>query len=210
LKLFFTREIIGGFLGVLLVVLLFVFTSYIVKEYEENIRFVVESKGTLGMVYYILLTAGAIVVAPISTLPLIPVASMVWGWFIAAILSIIGWVLGSQIAFFFARRYGKPLIQKIVSLKKLEQFEKRLPQKNMFWSIVFLRMIVPVDILSYAVGLFSEIKSTTYFWATLLGVIPFAFMFSYTGTLSFGTQVIICVEVALLVFIVYLFKNKKI
>lgn len=161
------------------------------------------------MVYYVIVTTLAVVVAPVSTLPLIPIASVAWGWFIAGVLSILGWVLGSQIAFFLARRYGKPLVQKIVSLEKLERFEKRFPEKNVFWTVVLLRMVVPVDVLSYAVGLFSEMKSVTYFLATMLGVIPFAFIFAYTGTLSIGTQLIVCIEVAVLAFLVYILKNKK-
>jgi len=162
------------------------------------------------MLYYVIITAVAVVVAPVSTLPLIPVASVAWGWFIAGVLSILGWVLGSQIVFLLARRYGKPLVQKMVSLERLERYEKRLPEKNIFWTVVLLRMVVPVDVLSYAVGLFSEMKSRTYFLATILGVIPFAFIFAYTGTLSIGTQLIVYIEVAALVFLVYMLKNKKI
>jgi uncharacterized membrane protein YdjX (TVP38/TMEM64 family) len=92
----------------------------------------------------------------------------------------------------------------------LERFEKTLPEKNIFWTVVMLRLMVPVDVLSYAVGLFSKMKSSTYFWATLLGVIPFAFIFAYTGTLSIWTQFVVCIEVTLFVFLVYVLKNKKI
>jgi len=210
LKAVFNKKIVGGFLGILFIVLLFIFASYLAREYEENITSIVSDNSTLGMLYYVIITAVAVVVAPVSTLPLIPIASVAWGWFIAGALSILGWVLGSQIAFLLARRYGKPLVQKMVSLERLERYEKRLPEKNIFWTVVLLRMVVPVDVLSYAVGLFSEMKSRTYFLATILGVIPFAFIFAYTGTLSIGTQLIVYIEVAALIFLVYMLKNKKI
>jgi len=210
LKAVFNKKIVGGFLGILFIVLLFIFASYLAREYEENITSIVSDNSTLGMLYYVIITAVAVVVAPVSTLPLIPIASVAWGWFIAGALSILGWVLGSQIAFLLARRYGKPLVQKMVSLERLERYEKRLPEKNIFWTVVMLRMVVPVDVLSYAVGLFSEMKSRTYFLATILGVIPFAFIFAYTGTLSIGTQLIVYIEVAALIFLVYMLKNKKI
>jgi len=210
LKAVFNKKIVGGFLGILFIVLLFIFASYLARVYEENITSIVSDNSTLGMLYYVIITAVAVVVAPVSTLPLIPIASVAWGWFIAGALSIFGWVLGSQIAFLLARRYGKPLVQKMVSLERLERYEKRLPEKNIFWTVVLLRMVVPVDVLSYAVGLFSEMKSRTYFLATILGVIPFAFIFAYTGTLSIGTQLIVYIEVAALVFLVYMLKNKKI
>jgi len=210
LKAVFNKKIVGGFLGILFIVLLFIFASYLARVYEENITSIVSDNSTLGMLYYVIITAVAVVVAPVSTLPLIPIASVAWGWFIAGALSIFGWVLGSQIAFLLARRYGKPLVQKMVSLERLERYEKRLPEKNIFWTVVLLRMVVPVDVLSYAVGLFSEMKSRTYFLATILGVIPFAFIFAYTGTLSIGTQLIVYIEVAALIFLVYMLKNKKI
>lgn len=210
MKVVFNKKIVGGFLGILFIVLLFIFASYLAREYEENITSIVSDNSTLGMLYYVIITAVAVVVAPVSTLPLIPIASVAWGWFIAGVLSILGWVLGSQIAFLLARRYGKPLVQKMVSLERLERYEKRLPEKNIFWTVVLLRMVVPVDVLSYAVGLFSEMKSRTYFLATILGVIPFAFIFAYTGTLSIGTQLIVYIEVAALIFLVYMLKNKKI
>lgn len=210
MKAVFNKKIVGGFLGILFIVLLFIFASYLARVYEENITSIVSDNSTLGMLYYVIITAVAVVVAPVSTLPLIPIASVAWGWFIAGALSIFGWVLGSQIAFLLARRYGKPLVQKMVSLERLERYEKRLPEKNIFWTVVLLRMVVPVDVLSYAVGLFSEMKSRTYFLATILGVIPFAFIFAYTGTLSIGTQLIVYIEVAALIFLVYMLKNKKI
>lgn len=143
---------------------------------------IVINSGSLGMIFYVFITAIAVVIAPISTFPLIPIASIAWGFVISAILSIAGWTIGAQIAFMIARRFGKPLVQKFISLEKLEAFEKRIPEKNLFWSIVLLRMTVPVDLLSYALGLFSKISYSKYFWATIIGVTPFAFIFSYIFT----------------------------
>jgi len=50
-------------------------------------------------------------------------------------------------------------------------------------------MSIPVDILSYALGLFSKITLKRYFLATLIGVTPFAFVLAYVGTISFYYQV---------------------
>ena len=208
LKQLFTKKTISAGLGVLVVILLFILTSYLASVYKQNIKLFVETDGLLGKVGYILITALAVVIAPISTLPLIPLASMLWGWVITGALSVLGWVIGSQIAFILARKYGRPLVEKITSLEKLETFEKNFSQKNMFWIIVFLRMTVPVDVLSYALGIFSEIQQSTFFFATLIGVTPFAFIFAYTGTLSIGNQIIVLTEIATLLGIAYFIKKK--
>jgi len=50
-------------------------------------------------------------------------------------------------------------------------------------------MGIPVDILSYAVGLFTDIHAITYFWATLVGIVPFAFIFSYAGMFPWYLQI---------------------
>jgi uncharacterized membrane protein YdjX (TVP38/TMEM64 family) len=42
-------------------------------------------------------------------------------------------------------------------------------------------MAVPVDVLSYAIGLFTTVSWRVYTAATLIGIMPFAFIFSYTS-----------------------------
>ena len=152
----------------------------------------------------------ATVIAPLSSVPLLPVVSSIYGWFIAGLLSVIGWTIGSVIAFWLARRYGMPLVKKIVSLESINNIEKRIPEDNLFWSIVFLRMVVPVDFLSYLLGLFSHIKYKTYFWATLIGVTPFAFILAYLGTLPLVYQIITFTIAAIFILVGLLIYRKRI
>lgn len=192
--------------GIVILALLFILASMLADKYQNEIWAFVNDDGMFGMAAYVLLTVGSVVIAPVSTLPLMPIASAMWGWVMAGILSVVGWTVGAQIAFFLARRYGKPLLQKIISLDKLEKYEKRIPEENIFWTVVFLRMSVPVDILSYAFGLFSRIKSLPYFFATLIGVMPFAFVFAYVGTLPLSYQM---GALGLAIFVMFLIFLKK-
>ena len=202
------KKILGSVLVLIVVVTFFIVATVLAQKYENELQSFVGQKGiSVGMVSYVLITAFAIVIAPVSTLPLIPVAVGVWGWVATGILSVIGWVIGSQIAFHLARSLGKPFIQKIVSLERLEKFEKHFSEKNLFWTVVFLRMTVPVDILSYAVGLFSRMRSASYFLATLIGVIPFAFVFSYAGALPISSQIITLIEVMAFIIIVSILRR---
>jgi len=157
---------------------------------QENIDFVRENIdfGIWGMLLYTLIVIASIVFAPVAVMPLMPLASGLWGWQITALLSIVGWTIGAAIAFGIARKYGKKLIKKIVSLNEIEEFEKRIPKKNIFLTIVFLRMTVPVDGLSYLFGLFSRISFKTYILATIIGITPFSIAFSYAGGISIVWQ----------------------
>lgn len=144
----------------------------------------------LGMIIYVIISIIAIVIAPVSALPLMPVASNLWNPPIAAILSIIGWTIGSLIAFIISRKYGINLIKRFIPLNKIYKLEKIIPKENIFWSVVFLRITIPVDILSYALGLFSKMKTREYLLATIIGITPFAFIFAYLGKMPFQYQIL--------------------
>ncbi len=201
------RKIIWSILSLVTVLGLFILISTFAQSYENEIRALVEVNGFAGMMAYVLISALAIVVAPISTLPLIPLATSLWGWIIAGLLSIVGWVIGAQVAFHLARRFGRPLVQRIVSPENISKFENRLPEKNLFWTVTFLRIVVPVDVLSYAVGLFTKMRSLPYFLTTIIGVTPFAFVFAYAGTFSARLQVMIALEVLAIAVVALLFKK---
>jgi uncharacterized membrane protein YdjX (TVP38/TMEM64 family) len=197
------KSTLWSFAGLAVMVALYVGASYLAQRYEGQLQMFVASDSILGMVSYVAISALAVVVAPFSTLPLIPLASLMWGWVMAAVLSIIGWVIGAEIAFVLARTFGAPLVRKIMSMDKVHQLERRLPRRHLFWTVVFLRMTIPVDVLSYALGLFSRINGTTYFWATFLGVIPFAFVFAYVGTVSVAVQIVVVLTVGSIAAVVY-------
>lgn len=122
-----------------------------------------------------------VVVAPLTIIPLIPVASVVFGPFWAGLYTIIGWFLGSVVDFVIAREFGKPLLKKFVSLKTVEKYENYISREMEFWWVVLLRIIVQVDILSYALGLFSRIPLWKFSLATFIGMAPMAFIISYAG-----------------------------
>ena len=197
-----------SFIEVLIIIVLFVFFSYIVQSNIDFFKGII-GDGFLGMFFYVLITIVAIVIAPISTMPLLPIASNLWGVFSAALLSIIGWTVGAFIAFIIARTYGVPIIKKFVPIEKINKLEKMVPRENVFWGVVFLRMIVPVDILSYALGLFSKMKTRDYVLATLIGVSPFAFVFAYLGKMPIQYQLAAFLVIAIILIIGFIVKEKR-
>jgi|TARA_B100000315_G_C14531999_1_gene566643 uncharacterized membrane protein YdjX (TVP38/TMEM64 family) len=202
------KDATKSFLAILVIAFLFILSSYLARE---NIEFIKNLIGNdfIGITIYILITIIAIIIAPISMMPLIPVASNLWGWFLAGVFTFTGWTIGSFIVFFISRKYGVPLIKKFISLKKIKKFESKIPKENIFLDIVLLRMIIPVDILSYALGLFSGVGFKTYAFATMLGILPFTFVFSYLGEISLKYQVIGFIVVIILIAIISSIHIKK-
>lgn len=178
-----------SFLIALFIIALFILVSYLTRQ---NIDFLKNLIGNdfRGVLIYILITIFAIVFAPVSMMPLIPIAANLYGIFYSALINIIGWTIGSIIIFFICRKYGVSLVKKFISLEKVYEWENKLPKKNLFLTLILLRMTIPVDILSYALSLFTKINFKTYALTTIIGIIPFAFVFSYLGTISIIYQII--------------------
>ena len=155
------NEKINSIIGIFLVVIFFIAASYYV---QNNLDYLQSLIGTsfLGILAYIDILILAAVFAPINDAPFIAIATNLWGWVTVASLSIVGWTLGAILAFALARAYGVLFVKKIISIKKIHEFEKRIPEKHLFWSIVLLRITVPFDALSYVFGLFSRIKLWQY------------------------------------------------
>jgi uncharacterized membrane protein YdjX (TVP38/TMEM64 family) len=185
--------------GVLLagIVVIFILISYLAQNKLINLGFFSDNVGIIILFYMAILVAEA-VIAPINTMPLIPLASEVFGWWQAAIYTLIGWTLGAFIVFILSQKYGKLLIRKLISLEKLEKYERIIPTEHIFMNIVILRLFMPLDIVSYALGLFTNVKKGHYLLATLIGYAPLAFFVAYLGTVSTSYQIIgavICIIV---------------
>ena len=70
------------------------------------------------------------------------------------------------------------------------------------------RLVLPVDIASYIIGLFTKIKLPLYLVATVVGIVPFALIFTYGMKLSIAAQIIAGV-ILIILFIVNYSKIKK-
>lgn len=207
------RDSIATWLGVVLVVVLFVvplFTPVPVAYLQAQIgeQYLVSSVAFTGLMFL------ATVVAPVSVLPLVPAVAPFLGPLVTALLAIVGWTLGSIVAFLLARRFGRPLILNFVSSEKIARYEAYIPEKSLFWWIVLLRMIIPVDVLSYALGLVSRVALLPYTIATIIGITPFSFIFAYGGEALLEGKyrrvvLLLGLAVVIFLFVTALLKSRK-
>lgn len=192
----------------ILVILLFILSSFFSQQYSDYlVNFIGENK-TGGILIYIASIVIAIVLAPLTILPFIPIAVEIWGILWTSIFSIIGLIIGSVIAFWIARKFGTVLVKKFVSLDNIAEISKKIPDRNLFWYLIFIRIIIPVDILSYALGLFTKISWKLFLSTTVIGVIPMIFILAYFGTIPIKYQLLVFV-IGIILLILYKFINKK-
>jgi len=115
-----------------------------------------------------------------GSLPLLPLVAQNFGVLPTALLSAAGWWTGCLIAFQIAR-LGRRYLERIISMEAVDRIEDKIPDDIGFGDIVVLRMILPVDVVSFALGLLKRLRFRTYAVASLIGILPFAFVMSYAG-----------------------------
>lgn len=159
----------------------------------------------LGAAIYLLALVASVVLLPLSSLPLLPLATRCFGVPMTALLSATGWWIGCLIAFQIAR-LGRGYLERVTSMAAVDRIEEKIPNDVGFGGIVVLRMILPVDVVSFALGLLKHLRFRTYAVASLLGILPFSLVWSYAGGqlgtgqfLSFALVVLGMAAVVLLV-----------
>jgi uncharacterized membrane protein YdjX (TVP38/TMEM64 family) len=159
------------------------------RAHADSISTFIDRNPAWGLFLYILLNTLDALIAPGATLPLIPVAVHAWGRVIAALVTTAGWTAGSLIAFLIARRWGYPLVRKITSIDRLRGMKRYIPD-DLFWSIALMRLVMPMDLISYAIGLFTDISWLKYMAATALGLTPSALLLAWLGKLPHAYEII--------------------
>lgn len=209
-KKVFTKKRLLSIFGFILIIALFIILSNLTKNYSDYIRNFI-GDDYLGMIIYVFLIALEGILAPLSFIPLIAIASNLWGWVVTGILNFIGWSIAAVFVYWFVRRYGICLIRNIIPLEKIAVIDSYIPENHIFLSLIFLRIIFPSDVLNYAISLLTNIKFKIYFWSALIGGIPFSFGIAYLGVIPLAYQISFFSAGIFFIFIVIYFasKNKK-
>lgn len=195
--------------GVTVILLLFVGADLLTDTYTQEISKMVESYGMEGKLLFTAMAMLAVVIPVWSNIFLLPFGVVTWGPFLTALFCITGWFFGSIVSFYIARIYKEWLLTKYPSLHKYELIDSLIPDRHMFLSLIFLRMTMPVDILSYALGLFSKrITWRQNALTTIIGITPFAFIFSYIGVFETTTQVAIF-STTFILFMLFVYIRKR-
>jgi uncharacterized membrane protein YdjX (TVP38/TMEM64 family) len=183
-----------------LVIGLFILASWISHIYVDEL-----SKSTLSGVYgklgYVILSIFGALLAGISSTPLIPLALAIWGVGSTIFLTAIGWTIGSLGAFLLARRFGKKLVCRLVNVCDLEDYKSRIKTKGLFFKLLIARIFLPVDILSYAIGLFTKMSWISFTISTFIGSALFAVLAVYASELSVISQILIGALVIIVFFV---------
>ena len=127
------------------------------------------SYGHWGMIAYLALLILQVIVALIPGQALVFAAGYVFGFVPTLLITIPTAVLSSQLAFFLARRYGKPIAYRLASQKAVDRWEKMARHQGiLFYFLAFNLPIFPSDAMCYVAGL-GTISGSRFLVANFLG-----------------------------------------
>ncbi len=140
----------------------------------------VEEHPMLGIFVFMALAGVSAMLSPFSSVPLVPVAIMLWGsaWTIVFLIS--GWLGGHSITYTIGYYAGHPVIKKFVAPETIEQYSHKFSKKSEFLLVLLFRLASPAEMPGYVLGAvrYGFVK---YFLATFIAEFPFAVIAVYAS-----------------------------
>ncbi len=166
------RALIPGLIGFVVVTGALIIALHTVGL--ERLRALIESAGPLAPLAYILVKMITYVIAPLSSGPIQLSAGILFGLAPGVIYTLVGEVIGGSINFWLARRFGRPVVERLVGKDDMPRVDRYVSQivdwKTLLYARLFLFALY--DFISYAVG-FSKLRFRSYvIISTLAGLIP--------------------------------------
>jgi uncharacterized membrane protein YdjX (TVP38/TMEM64 family) len=157
-----------------------VFTTLMGRP-EEVGRFVA-SYGSVSALVYVLIQIVQVVVFVIPGEVVQVAGGYIFGTWLGALLSVLGILVGTAVAFFAARLLGYALVQALVSPKKLRRFEFLIsdPKAEIAMFVLFFVPGIPKDSLVYISGL-TPVKPLRFFFISMVARIPGIWGAAYIG-----------------------------
>jgi uncharacterized membrane protein YdjX (TVP38/TMEM64 family) len=169
--------------------------AYVVVEslnLEEILRpdqlvTVLQSLGPWAPVALIVGMTTAVVVSPIPSLPLDLAAGAAFGPTWGTTYAVIGAEIGAILSFLIGRALGRDVISRLL---RTDVAFCQTCSDHQLMGLIFVARLIPVfsfDVISYGAGL-TGMSLTTFAVATLLGMIPATFAFTYFGSSVVSAQ----------------------
>jgi len=135
---------------------------------QEAVSAYLPGYGSLGPIVLFFLLIAQVFVAIIPGHALMVTAGYVYGT-LGLFVTLTSTILGSQIAFLIARRYGRSLIYRLASPQVIERWDRVAKHQGiLFYFFSFVLPIFPSDLMCYVAGL-CTISPRRFFVANLMG-----------------------------------------
>ncbi|GEK91925.1 TVP38/TMEM64 family protein [Alkalibacterium kapii] len=146
-------SIIGVVLSLILI--LFAWRGGIFESREQFVRYV-HQFGNYSILIFVSLQIMQLFLPFLPSAITVTAGVVLYGPIVGNIYNYIGISTGSIIAFLLVRRYGEPLLHKLVSEKRIDKYKGKLENKKKFerfFKTVIFTPFVPDNVVCYLAGL---------------------------------------------------------
>jgi uncharacterized membrane protein YdjX (TVP38/TMEM64 family) len=138
--------------------------------------------GIWGVLLYVIILMVQVLTAVIPGQVLMIAAGYLYGFWGGVTLNFLAIIVASQIAFTFARRAGKPAVQRFVPENILTRWDSVAQRGNFFFFLIcFWFPIIPSSATNYLAGL-SFISGRLFLLASILGRLPGIVLITLIGS----------------------------
>ena len=176
----------------------------------QLVRDMLLSAGEWGAVLFIGFTALSIIL-PFPSTTIVVAGGYVYGILAGTALALVGLVIGSCIIFLLVRRFGKPLLEKLVDAHHIAHFNHVFEKRGA--TAAFISYIVPVfpsDTVTLLLGL-TPIPFRTFLLILTVGHIPRYLILNGVGDTfhnGFSSYSILFIVGAVLLLLVVIFRHR--
>jgi uncharacterized membrane protein YdjX (TVP38/TMEM64 family) len=156
-------------------------------ENMNELKLYIGSFEILAPAVFIALFAAATVLF-VPGLPVTVLSGILFGAFWGTIYVVIGSTIGVSAAFLIGRYLGRDFVKRMTEknekMKKIDKYIKE--QGDTILIISRLVPVFPFNLQNYAYGI-TDIRFSTYFWYSLIFMIPGTFIYTSFGALAYST-----------------------
>lgn len=149
-------------------------------ESQEMMRDFVNQFGMFSPIIFIIIQILQVVITPFSHYAVSIAGGFIFGTWKGFIYNWIGRVIGTTIAFYLARFFGRKIIKHVVKYKTIKKYDYYFDKGKILLFLAYFLPIFPDDELSYLAGL-SAIKPKVFFPLMSIGHISGSLSLAYIG-----------------------------
>ena len=141
--------------------------------------------GPLGAIILVIVLILQVIIAALPGHLLIITGGYLFGFTGGFLLTHTSVVFSSQICYWLARKYGRPVVEQLAPAEGLGKWTRRANHQGItFFIFSFNLPFFPADVMNYVAGL-SGISAGKYFIANILGKLPTSILFTLIGSHGF-------------------------
>jgi len=145
----------------------------------EYLSRLAEKNQTRAGLLFFSFSALSVLLGPFTSSPIVPVGVIIWGKSITFLLLISGWVSGSMLAYGIGKIFGYPLVSRILTKEKADEWRGFVSKRVTFLMAFLFRLGLPAE-TGYVFGLVGY-SVWKYLLLTILVELPVALVIVFAS-----------------------------